>query len=164
MDLQLSALLTQVIGFLIVVWLLKKYAWEGLLEFIEKRREHIASQFDEIEKTRSEAETLREQYTADLAAIDETRRRRIQEAAAQAAELASQIKEEARQDAMARREKAQHDVEIELDKANVALRDRMIDSVLTATERIIRERLDDEKHRQLINRFLNEAELNEESH
>ncbi len=159
MDLQVKALLTQVVGFLVVVWLLKKYAWEGLLEFIEKRREHIASQFEEIERTRADAESLRERFDRELARIEETRRAKIQEAAAEADRLAAQIREEARQEALKLREKAERDIAMELDKANVALRDRMVAAVITATERLIRERLDDARHRELIDRFLADVEL-----
>ena len=45
MELQWKALLTQAVGFLIVLWLLRKYAWGKLLAFTEKRREAIAAEF-----------------------------------------------------------------------------------------------------------------------
>lgn len=159
MDLQWKALLTQVVGFLIVLWLLRKYAWEGLLGFIEKRRETIAAEFDSIEKTKEEAEGLRSRYDDELASIETTRRVKIQEAAHEANQLAGSIKDSARQEALAYRSKATHEIELELDKANVTLRDRMVDAVIVATEKLIREKLDDEKHRQLINDFLGEVDF-----
>jgi F-type H+-transporting ATPase subunit b len=159
MQLEWGVILTQIVGFLIVVWILKKYAWGKLLDFMEKRREHIASEFDEIEKGKADVETLKVKFEKELADIDTTARARIQEAVAEANDLAAGIKEEARKEAVALRVKTNQDIEMELDKANVELRDRMVSAVVTATERLIRERLDSEKHKQLIRDFLEEVDV-----
>lgn len=161
MDFQLKTLLTQVAGFLIVVWLLKKYAWSGLLEFIEKRRETIAAEFENIEKTRADADALKRKYDEELAGIEHTRRLKIQDAASEASTLAAQIKEDARKEALDLRAKVKDDIDLELDKANAILRDRIVDAVITASEKVIRERLDDDKHKQLIRGFLEEIDLKE---
>jgi len=161
MDLQIKALLTQVVGFLIVLWLLKKYAWDSLLKFIEHRRETIANEFDTIETTKAEAEALRVQFEKELSGIETTRRAKIQEAAQEAQSLANEIKEEARQEGLDLRAKTKQDIGLELDKANVTLRDRMVSAVITTTERVIRERLDSDKHKEMIDRFLNEVDLKE---
>jgi len=161
MDLQWKALLTQAVGFLIVVWLLKKYAWSGLLEFMEKRRELIASEFDNIEKTKADADALKAKFDEELAGIEQTRRERIQEAIGEANQHAAEIKDEARGEAVELREKAKKDIGLEMDKVNAILRDRMANAVVTISEKIIRERLDDEKHRELINRFIDEVDLRE---
>jgi F-type H+-transporting ATPase subunit b len=157
MELQWKALLTQVVGFLIVLWLLRKYAWDKLLAFIEKRRETIAAEFESIERTRADADALRRKYDEELAGIEATRRARIQEAAHEASGIASKIRDEARQEAVDMRVKATHDIGMEMDKANAAFRDRMVDAVLTATEKLIRQRLDDAQHRRLINEYLDEV-------
>jgi F-type H+-transporting ATPase subunit b len=161
MDIVWQQLLTQAVGFLIVVWLLKKYAWSGLLEFMEKRREHIAAEFENIEKTRADAEALKAKFDEELAGIEQTRRERIQEAIGEANDHAAQIKDEARGEALELREKAEKDILLEMDKANAVLRDRMAKAVVTVSEKIIRENLDDTKHRELINRFLDEVDLRE---
>ena len=157
MELQWKALLTQVVGFLIVLWLLRKYAWDKLLAFIEKRRETIAAEFANIEKTKADADALRRKYDEELAGIEATRRTRIQEAAHEASGIASKIRDEARQEVVELRVKATQDIGMEMDKANAAFRDRMVDAVLTATEKLIRQRLDDAQHRRLINEFLDEV-------
>ena len=73
MELQWKALLTQVVGFLIVLWLLRKYAWGQLLAFTEKRRETIANEFATIEKSKVDADALRRRYEEELAGIENTR-------------------------------------------------------------------------------------------
>lgn len=159
MNLQWDILLTQAVGFLIVMWLLRKYAWGKLLAFIEKRRETIAASFDEIEQEKDNVAGLRDQLDKELADIETTRRMRIQEAAREANKLAADIKEETRKETVQLRVKTKQDIALELDKANVALRDQIVNSVILSTEKIIKERLDTEKHKQMINEFLDSANL-----
>ena len=161
MNFDYPSLLTQIIGLIIVYFLLKKYAWEGILNMIEKRRQTIADEFDNIEKTKAETEDLKVQFEREMAGIEDTRRDKIQEAVTTANGLAAEIKDEARNEAVALREKTNADIELELDKANVTLRDRMVSAVITTSERVIKERLDSDKHKQLINDFLNEIDLKE---
>jgi F-type H+-transporting ATPase subunit b len=150
MELQWKALLTQVVGFLIVLWLLRKYAWGKLLAFTEKRRETI-------EKSKMDADALRRRYEEELAGIETTRRTRIQDAAHEASEIATQIREEARREVVDLRVKANQDIGMEMDKANAAFRDQMVNAVIAATDKMIRLRLDDAQHRRLINEFLDEV-------
>jgi F-type H+-transporting ATPase subunit b len=157
MELQWKALLTQVVGFLIVLWLLRKYAWGQLLAFTEKRRQTIAAEFANIEKTKADADALRRKYDEELAGIEATRRARISEAAHEANEIAGKIRDDARQEVVELRVKATQDIDMEMDKANATFRGRMVDAVLTATEKLIRRRLDDAEHRRLINEFLDEV-------
>lgn len=159
MQLEWSVILTQAVGFIVVMLLMKKYAWGALMGFIDKRRETIEGEFAEIERSREEVDKLKSDFEKELADIEETRRVKIQEAAQEANQLASDIKDEARQDALASREKAEKDMKLELDKANVQLRDNMVHAIIVSTEKLIKERLDSEKHKQLINEFLNEVSL-----
>jgi F-type H+-transporting ATPase subunit b len=157
MELQWKALLTQVVGFLIVLWLLRKYAWGKLLAFTEKRREAIVAEFAGIEKSKSDVDGLRRKFEEELAGIENTRRVRIQEAVTDAHRIAGEIRDEARKDVIAMRVKAGEDINLDMDKANVAYRDQMVNAVITATEKLIHTRLDDTQHRKLINQFLDEV-------
>ncbi len=157
MELQWKALLTQVVGFLIVLWLLRKYAWGKLLAFTEKRREHIASEFAGIEKAKAGAEELRRKFEEELAGIESTRRARLQDATHEATQIAGQIRDEARREVVAMRVKATEDIGLDMDKANVAFRDSMVNAVISATEKLIHSRLDDAQHKKLINQFLDEV-------
>ena len=123
-----------------------------------KRREEIASSFAEIEKGNAAVLAQKQQYDKELENIEETRRSRIQEAAHDAEKLAAEIKEEARREAVGMRDKAKQDIAIELEKANEVLKDRMIEAILTATEKIIKERLDRDKHNKLIGDVMAEVD------
>ena len=154
MHLEWSVILTQAVGFIVVLLILKKFAWGKLLGFIDQRREKIAGEFADIERGHEEVDHLKADLEKQLARIEETRREKIQEAGKLAGKLADDIKDDARKDVMVLREKAGQDIKMELDKANVQLRDQMVNAVITATEKLIKERLDSEKQRQLISDFL----------
>jgi F-type H+-transporting ATPase subunit b len=160
MSIDWGQIVTHIIGFLITLWLLRRYAWDKILGFVEGRRDTIANSFDEIEKGKAEVVAQKEHYDKELENIEGKRREIIQVAAKEAEELANEIKDEARKDAVATRDKAKKDVEIELDKANEILKDRMIDAVFTTTEKMIKERLDRETHAKLVDDFLNQLKMN----
>lgn len=159
MQIDWGQIVTHIIGFLIAVWLLKKYAWGHLLSFVEKRRETIANSFDEIEKGKVEVEAQRANLAVEMEKIEDTRRYKISEAAKEAESLAAEIREEARREAVATRERAKQDVALELDKANEIYKNQMIEAVLTTTEKLLRERLDREKHNELIENFLSRVKV-----
>ena len=160
MQIDWGQVVTQMIGFVITVWLLKRYAWGKILGFMEKRRETIAASFEEIEKSKTEVDAQRERYEKELENIEATAREKLQKAAREAEEMANGIKDDARRDAIQLRDKAKQDVEIELDKANAILRDRMATAVFTATEKLLKHELDAEKHKKLIDGFLADVKVN----
>ena len=159
MNLEWGQIVTQGIGFLIVVWLLRKYAWSKLLGLMEERRQKIETSFIEIDDAKAEVEAQRVKYEKELANIEDLRREKIQKAAQEANQLASEIRDEARRDTVTLRDKAKEDIERDVDKANAVLRDHMVDAVITTTEKIIRERLDRDKHSKLIEDLLNEVKV-----
>jgi F0F1-type ATP synthase membrane subunit b/b' len=55
-------------------------------------------------------------------------------------------------------ERTREDIAREWDKAQIALRDDMVGMVMQATERLLGERLDEARHRKLIESYLAEIE------
>ena len=47
--------ITQILGFLLMVWILRRYAWGPLMGMLEARREKIAGEFKEADRLRGEA-------------------------------------------------------------------------------------------------------------
>ena len=159
MQIDWGQIVTHIIGFLIAVWLVRRYAWEKLIAFLEHRRQTIADSFSEIEQGREDVAAQKLHYEQELENIEATRRVKIQEAAREAETFAGELREEARQEAVGMRQKAKQDISLELDRANVLFKDNMVEAVFHATEKIIKEKLDKEKHTALINDFLNEVKV-----
>jgi F-type H+-transporting ATPase subunit b len=154
MGLEIGQIVTQIIGFLIAVFLLKKFAWKPLLSILEQRRLKIKSEFDNIDKEKKKVEDLLSDYQTKLKEIDSLARVKIQEAAREGQELANEIKENARKESKDILTKARDEIQRDVDKAKVQLKNDLVNMTMRVAEKLIRERLDEEKDRKLIAEFI----------
>jgi F-type H+-transporting ATPase subunit b len=158
MDIQWQLLLTHAVGFLITLWILKRFAWGPLLGIMEERRNKIAEEFDKIEQEKEKVARLTAEYEAKLRDIESERRARIVEAFNEGKKVAEEIKAAAKKEAKQIQAKARSELARDIAKAKVQLKEEMIYITMTAAEKIIKEKLDDEKHRQLIGSFIDNLE------
>ena len=150
----LSQVVTQIIGFLLALYLLKRLAWKPLLRVLEERRGKITGEFEESEKLKSEIKALELKLTTELKGIDAIGRAKIQEAISEGQKIAREIRESARDEAKEVIEKAKVEIDRERAKARIELRDEIVDAVVRATERIIKQTLTEEKQKKLISDFI----------
>jgi len=158
MDLQWQLLVTHIVGFLITLWILKKFAWGPLLGIMEERRNRIKEEFDKIDKEKEEVDRLTAEYQDKLKGIEAERRVKIIEAVNEGKKMAEEIKASAREEGKNIQARARADLERDVAKAKVQLKNEMITITMTAAEKIIDEKLDDEKHRQLIGNYIDNLE------
>jgi F-type H+-transporting ATPase subunit b len=157
-SLEWQQLVTHALGFLLALWVLKRYAWGPLLSMMEERRNKIVDEFKHIEAEKENVADLTAQYEAKLKDIDAERRAKIVEAIEEGKKVAAEIKTDAQQEIKELHAKAKADLEREVAKAKVQLRDEMISLTMSAAEKVIGEKLTDDKHRQLIGRYIDELE------
>ncbi len=158
MDLSWQQLVTHLVGFIITVWLLKKFAWGPLLSLMEERRNKIAGEFQTIEDEKAKVAELTAEYEAKLKDIESERRQKIVEAVNEGKKIAEEIKAAARDEAREIAVKAKADLAQDVAKARVQLKNEMIAITMAAAEKILREKLDDAKHRELIGNFIDNVE------
>lgn len=155
---ELPQLITHAVGFLITFWVLKKYAWIPLLNLMEERRNKIEQEFNDIELEKEKAAQLTAEYETKLKEIDQERRVKLVEAVGEGKKIAEEIKAEAHEEVKQAGIKAAEELEREVAKAKVQLKNDMVNMTITAAEKIISEKLDDAKHRELIGSFLDNVE------
>ena len=131
---RLDIFITQIIGFLIVVWVLKRYAWGPVLGMLEERRARIAKDVSDAENLRQDAERLKADYESQLQTIETQARQRLQEAAAEGQKVAEEIRHSALDEARKITAKAKADLDREYQKARVELRGEMVNLALGASE------------------------------
>ncbi|MFO7654066.1 MAG: F0F1 ATP synthase subunit B [Candidatus Krumholzibacteriia bacterium] len=151
---QIPQLLTTLAGFLLLVWILAKFAWGPIIGLLDRRRDQIRQEYADAEQTRAAADTLKGDFEARLSDIKLLERERVQEAVNRGEELAKNIVTGARLDADTAREKVHQELEIETQKAQLELRDTVVALAITAAEKVIHERLDDDQHRRLIRDYI----------
>ena len=151
---KLPQLLTTLVGFLLAIWILKKYAWGPILDLLDKRRETIQKDYSDAEKSLEDADSLKAGFEAKLADIKVIERERIQEAVKKGETLATGIEAEAREQAVVTKQKGEQDLEIETQKAQLQLRDSVVNMAIGAAEKVVRDKLDDDYHRKLIQEYI----------
>jgi len=155
---EVPQLITHAIGFLITLWVPKEFAWAPLLNLMEERRNRIKSEFENIEAERARADALLAEYEAKLREIDAERRAKLVEAVDEGRKIAEEIKAAAHDEAREITVKAKSDLERDVAKARVTLQGDMVALTLAATEKLIRQKMDDAKHRELISSFIDNLE------
>lgn len=158
MNLELQQILTQAFGFIILLILLKKFAWKPLLSLLDERRDKISSEFENIERVKTELARLGEDYKAKLSDIDAQARQKIQEAVSEGQRIAVELQEKAKEDANKAMEKAKANIEIEIAKARAELRNQMTNIAIKAAEKILKEDLNDDRHNRLVMGFIENVE------
>ncbi len=158
MNLEIQQILTQIVGFLILLYLLKRFAWKPLLSLLDERRERIASEFKNIENLKEELAKIEVDYRIKLAEIDTQARLRLQEAISEGQRISIEIQDKAREDAKKILSKAKVNIELEMAKAKVELRNEVAALAIRAAEKILREELDGKKQRELVIDFIEKVE------
>ena len=147
---------TQIIGFLIVLAILRRFAWGPITQMLEDRRARIAGEYDKIEGERHEVEGLKTELHQKLQDIEAEARTRIQEAVKEGEALGAQLREKAREDAQGILARAEEQIARDRDKAQVGLRNDVVSMVVRATERVLSKQLDEAEQRRQVEAFLSD--------
>jgi len=146
------------IVFLALLFILRRFAWGPILRTVEAREEGIQSAIDEATRRNAEAERLLREHREQLADARRQASELISEGKAAGERLRKEIEEKARAEGQAMLERARDEIEREKDAALDALRRESVDLALAAAGRILRDKLDQNRDRELVERYLAELE------
>ena len=152
----LAQFVVNILSFLLLLAILKKFAWGSLLKLIDERRAKIASEFDSIEKAKQEMAGLKAQYQEQLNRIVEEARRKIQESIGEGRRISAEIEEDARTHARETLEKTKEAVALEVAKARAELKEQVVDLAIQVTHKVLQQNLDEETDRRMIESFIKE--------
>jgi F-type H+-transporting ATPase subunit b len=125
-----------------------------LLSLLDARRDKIRTDYETAQSKIDEADGLRRDFADKLADIQTTEREKVQEAVKRGEVLAKTIEHEARIKASTLLEKGESDLGREVAEARLELRQQVVSIAISAAEMLVREKLDDDKHRQLVEGFI----------
>lgn len=158
LKLDLQQILSQAISFLLLVAILKRFAWKPLLGILDQRKHRIEEELARMAQGRAELARLQADYTKRLATIEDEARTKIQQAILEGKRMAVEIQEQAREQSYETLNKAKEAIELELAKAKVSLRDQMVGMTVDALERVLRQKIDGKADRHLVEEVLEELE------
>src|SRR5215831_4833826 len=149
--------ITQILGFLLMVWVLGRFAWKPMLAALEARRQKIAGEFAEAERRQATADETKARYELELRGVDAQARQKLQEAVAEGQRVASEIQTQAQADAQARLEKSREEIEREREEARTRFKEQTITLAIRTAEKILQSKLDDPAQRKLAAAFIDEV-------
>lgn len=159
MDLEIGQIVSQIIAFLIMVWVLKRFAWKPLLGILEERKKKIQSEFDYIDDQKNEIKKMIDDYHAKLGEIDKQAQVALQNAIADGRQAANAIQKEAHQKSEALFAKTQEEIQNEIARAKVQLKNDLVKMIVLTTQKVVQAELDPEKQQKLVAKFINETEF-----
>ena len=159
MGIDFSHIASQIIAFLVMLWILSRYGWKPVLQLLDERHAKIKAEFDEIAQQKNEVNQLIGEYKQKLQGIDATARQKIQEAISSGQKIAVEIQADCQRQAKEILAQAQTEVGEEILKARSQLKNDVINMALKISERILKEKLDEQGHMKLIADVVKEAEL-----
>jgi len=152
-----GTVIVELITFLIMLAILARYVYPEIVKLAEARQLAIAQQLKEAEQARAEAEQRLKDAAARLEDARKTAQSVIDAATKSGEQLRQELKQKAEEESKRTVEAARKEIEAERERAIQSVRNEVAGLVVAATEKVIGETLDDDKHRRLIDKAIQEV-------
>jgi len=153
----LPLLVVFVINFIVLIVLLRLFLYKPVLKMLDERAKRTADAMEQAEATKKEYEQAKVEVQKQI----EKGRQEAQAILTQTMQVGERLKEESRQEAQKQAQvivdRTRTELEAERDKIVGDLRREFVDISISAAEKVIKETLDKEKHRKLIEETLRES-------
>ncbi len=136
--------------FVLVLWVLGKYAWTPILQGLQGREKFIRDSLEKARTDRDAAEARLAEYEARLAAAREEVEAMLDEARRDAAALRDREEQSARDEAKAIVDRAKREIELAQRTAVAELYDRAAQLATAAAGKILEREIHPEDHQRLI--------------
>lgn len=153
-SLQVNLMFWTLIIFLILFWILKKYAFPAVLGAVEAREKALADAIEGAKRDREEAARVLGEHRQQLEGARAEAQRMIAEARAVAEKSRAELLEKTRLDQQELLERARRDIGVERDKAVAELRREAVDLAIAGASKVVEQNLDSDRNRKLVESFL----------
>ncbi len=153
-------ILWTIITFLVVAGILAKTAWKPLVNALHAREEGIRKALQQADEARKEAERTLAENRVALARANEETARILREGRELAEKMRSEIVLRAHESAKTLLAQAKEEIEREKESALTQLRDEVAELAVLGAEKILDERLDASRQRNVIDNALQKLPKN----
>jgi F-type H+-transporting ATPase subunit b len=140
--------------FLLLLFVLTKYAWNPMLTALQKREENIRSALDEAQRAREEAHKLREDLSSERARIAEDRRSALEEGRRDGQQLRETLLSQAKSEIQSERDRLHREISSATDQALKKIWDQTAQLATLVSAKAIRRELSPDDHRRLVDEAL----------
>ncbi len=149
-----ALLLTQVVGFLILLFLLNRFMFKPIFGILDQRQADIKATYDQLDADRARMEETRRQYEQRLAGIEAEAREKIQAAVQEAQALRDNLVADARQQAETIVTQGRNDSERERQAAFLEMRQQIVAIAMSAAGKVVGENLNDARQTKMVDDFI----------
>ena len=157
LGINLPGLITQIVSFIILFFILSKLLYKPLVSLLDQRAEKIKDGLEAADRAKEEAARSEESIQEQLLEARGEGQRLIIQARETAEKFREEEMEKAREDIEAERTRAQGNIQRERDAAIEDLRREFAGLAISAAEKVVRSSLDEDGHRELIDSVLEES-------
>ena len=146
--------------FLIVAWLLRRFAWGPITDALATREKTIEESIDRAEKALAEAKQISEDNQVARREAEVEAQRVMREAREAADAVRAEEVEKTKEQIKQMQDAARSDIEREKEGALGELRAEVAKLAIDAAEKLLSENLDAEKNRKLVKDFIDDLSSN----
>jgi F-type H+-transporting ATPase subunit b len=157
LQLEYGTMLTQLIIFIVLFWLVKRYAMKPLMKVLNDRQAHIENQISSAEEANKLATNIVEEQKQALQDARKAAHEMLEQAKATSSKQADQILADSRKEATRIKDEAMRDIETEKNKAIAALKSQVSAMSVMIASKIIEKQVDEKSQEQLIEKYLKEV-------
>lgn len=156
MDINPGLMIWTIISFLVLLVVLKKFAWTPILAALDEREKGIKDNIEAAKQAREEAERALADYRKRLAEAQAEAQGVVAKARQDAERVREELVEKSKAEAQALLDRAHKQIELESQAAVKAIRAEVSEMVVVAAERIISRSLTDADKQRLASDALTE--------
>ncbi len=146
--------------FILLLILLTKFAWKPILSALKQREDAIKDSLEQAEKAKDEAKQILAQNQNSLVKVEEESKKIIEESRIYAENLKEQMFKSSKEQA----QKIINEATAEIDRKKNAsfdeLKNQIAEISVQAAEKILKEVLDAEKNKKLVDKYISDISKN----
>jgi len=150
-------MLVMLFFFILLVFLVGKFAWGPVMNMMQKREEYVANEIDAAEKSRADAEKSAKEAAAQLTATKQEAQKIIEDAKSAGIKQEQDIIASAKNEAERIKQSAQEEIQNEKDKALQALQDKVASLSVLIAGKVIEKEISAQDQDQLIEEYIKEV-------
>ena len=154
LNIEPGLLIWTIITFIVLLFVLRKVAWQPLLTALEQREDTIRSSLEEAQRARREAEQLLTENQRILAEATRESARIVEQGRVEAERLRASITEQAQTEARRLIDDARREITRERQLAVQELKATAADLALAAAGRLLSTTVTNAEHRRLVAEFI----------
>ena len=147
-------MLTQLLATLIIFLMFKKFLWKPVKQILARRTQAMNDELEQAQQTRASAQAYLDQAQQEVEKARDAGRQIVSEARAEADELREATLRDADTKARRRLDAAEAEIAQKEREMRQELQDEVADLAILATERLLREKVDEDRDRAFVADFL----------